>query len=472
MALEAATVQIVPIIVVHAITASGLHDRYPPDAERVWSPWEFAKSDFDRITLYPHASQTPVFRYEAIEPALVRPSEVFGVLYKDLIAELKHNLSYPPTPVQPVYSFVYDWRQDNFLTMRQLREFVEEVIARSNLLPYDSKKVTGPLCECVDLVGHSMGGLVISGCIVDGSKDGWSKKRIRRVATLGTPFRGANAAITKLATGTGTLFGRDAKERERTMARVTPSVYQLLPSFDGCLDGKPAAAIWDPATYQESIVRTIAEHIGSVSADNALTKGTPAAKTRCRELAEELLTSMLDGARNYRALTDSVTPQMLRSDGQWLAVVGVGEKTLIGTGFDTDPEGDARFDFAAKYYSDDDWREGEWDTGDETVPLGGATPPWKDSWRNVVVVRRQDFGFWEMGDSGLQKAMGLHATLPLLNLAQRWLINFFRPEWSDSAKLKQHGELWGRTHPDWKPGEDPEKVWRALIPGLTLSSTP
>src|SRR5215510_11471479 len=99
-----ATGPITPIILVHAITASGLHDQYPLDQERVWSPAEMLLKDFDRILLYPSAD-TPrqELRYEALEPALVRPSEMFGIIYKDLAAELKHNLSWGPVPTQPVY---------------------------------------------------------------------------------------------------------------------------------------------------------------------------------------------------------------------------------------------------------------------------------------------------------------------------------------------------------------------------------
>jgi pimeloyl-ACP methyl ester carboxylesterase len=470
-----ATEQVQPIIMVHAVTASGLRDDYPLDHERVWSPWELMMREYDRIVLYPSVGQErDRARFEAVEPALVRPSEAFGIIYKDLASELKHNLSWGGTPVQPVYAFVYDWRQDNFRTITQLKDFIEEVIERTNLMPRDTGKVPGPLCESVDLIGHSMGGLVVAGCIAKYSKGGWSKQRVRRVVTLGTPFRGANAAITKLATGGGTLFGRDARERERTMARVTPSVYQLLPSFDGCLDGRPASDIWDPATYQASIVQTIAEFVEQVHAQSEYTKGTPASRKLCRDLAATLLTELLTSARDFRALTNTVRPEMLRADGAWLAIVGVGEKTLIGTGFEKDPDDAARPRFKFDpYYCDevfDKWDGVSRSTGDETVPLDGATPPWPDAWKNTVVVDRKDFEWLgELGDRFLCDKMGLHSTLPLLNLAQRWIINFLRPQWPNSRKAGQHGRLHGKTLPGFPPNLDRQKVWSAMIPGLKLS---
>lgn len=461
-----ATGKITPIILVHAITASGLHDQYPIDQERCWSPKEMMFKEFDRIFLYP-ATGVPdgSLRYEAKEPSLVRASEMFSVIYSDLIAELRHNLSWGPTPTQPVYPFVYDWRQSNFRTITQLRNFVEEIIERTNLMPRES---TTPLCDSVDLIGHSMGGLVIAGCIAEGSTTGWSSQRVRRVVTLGTPFRGANAAIQKLATGGGSLFGREGRERERTAARVTPSAYQLLPSFDGALaDGRD---IWDTGTYQPSILESITEFVAQTHADAAVRRDL----VQCATIAETLFAEMLDTGKRYRALTDSVEPAMLRPDGQWLAIVGAGEPTLIKTGFSKDPQGNARFDFdKAAFTSKTGWKSKTWDTGDETVPLSGAEPPWDEAWRNTVVVTRGDFAtFGEMGDSFLRRAMGLHAALPLLDLAQRWIINFLRPEWTDPAGPTppgQHGKLWGETLPDFPASQTKQKVWSALVPGLKLS---
>ncbi len=478
MADTTATGKITPIVLVHAITASGLHDEYPPDQERVWSPVEMVFREYDRMALYPDTGVPEGrLRYEAREPALVRPSEMFGVVYKDLISELKHNLSFGPTPVQPVYPFVYDWRQDNARTIVQLRAFVNEVIGRTNLMRHDPAKTGKPVCDCVDLIGHSMGGLVVAGCIA-ANADGWSRKFVRRVVTLGTPFRGANAAIAKIATGGGPLFGRDGRERERTVARVTPAVYQLLPSFEGALDGLPPEAIWDPATYQSSIHRSIAEFIGEVHADVRLTKATEAAKAKREALGEELLREMLEAARKFRALTDSVRPDMIRPapEGGWLAIVGAGETTLIRTGLapDTGNPGKKRFNFDDPTFTcPDSWNGKTLETGDETVPLRGAIPPWDEPWRSTVVVTRGDFAFLgELGDRFLTGQLGLHSVLPLLNLAQRWIINLFRPEWSTDAALGQHGKLWGRRLPGFPANQSEKNVWKALVPGLRLSDVP
>lgn len=466
MPTDAASEQVVPIIVVHAVTASGLHDHYPVDQERVWSPIEMAFKDYDRVRLFPSIDRaSDQIRYESIEPSLVRASEVFGVVYGDLIGELKHNLSYGPVPVQPVYPFVYDWRQSNYYTIQRFAEFVDEVIDRTNLMPR-TKKVVGALCECVDLVAHSMGGLVVSAAIARGLVGLGNKCKVRRVVTLGTPFRGANAAIAKLASGTGTLTGRDSSERERTMARVTPSVYQLLPSFPGAVVDSAGASlnIFDPDNFQRSVRRTLVEHVLEVEPTGAMTRINAEAH------ADTLFTQMLDTARKLHADVAKVDPAMLRPEGAWLAIVGAGEKTFIKTAVSKDESGETRFDLE-NGYSADTWDDTD-QTGDETVPLAAARPPWKDAWKNTVVVKRQDFEWLgEMGDGFLQKRLGLHSTLPLLDLAQRWIINFFRPTWAGDKKLGQHGKLWGRGLPEF-PGrevtDELQRVWSALIPGLKL----
>ena len=69
-------------------------------------------------------------------------------------------------------------------TATELDGIIEEVIARTKLLRhYDGYNKV----EKVDLVGHSMGGLLI--CEYLGRFG--TKKRIGKVATLGTPFLGS-----------------------------------------------------------------------------------------------------------------------------------------------------------------------------------------------------------------------------------------------------------------------------------------
>jgi len=471
MAVPRARAKIHPVIVVPAITATGLVDQYPLSPVNVWSASKLAMSEYSRMMLCPRpptalmGSASTGVCYETQQPTCVRPTGAFGLVYDDLIADLRHNLSYDDIPVQPVYTFAYDWRQDNFITIRRLAAFIDEVIERTRMMPHDGGAIEGEVCDAVDLIGHSMGGCVIAGCVASGLVGQGALCKVRRVVTLGAPFKGAAAALTKLASGLGTLTGRGAKERERAAARVTPSVYQLLPTYHG-------AGVWRGA---ESM--TVEELLGVVAEQPAILEtiarvlwdhdsgrdGVDANVMRGK--AEQTLADLLRSTRAFQTLVGSVDPLMLRwgaeegdvhvrTTGAWLAIVGAGERTQISAGVGLGATGGATFDFSSGY-SREGWDGVTWDTGDETVPLESATPPWMESWKQTVVVERGDFSWpGEMGDGVLAGQLGFHSTLPLLNLAQRWIVNFLRPHWSSTRGYHQHGRLWGRQLPSfWESAE-------------------
>lgn len=83
-----------PVIFIPGIMGSALRDQYPIDPEAVWSPFKLLVKAYERVTLHP--SNT---RYELIEPSRVSPDQVFGLVYSELIEELRHNLS--PQADQP-----------------------------------------------------------------------------------------------------------------------------------------------------------------------------------------------------------------------------------------------------------------------------------------------------------------------------------------------------------------------------------
>jgi alpha-beta hydrolase superfamily lysophospholipase len=169
-----------PVIVLPGITATGLEDHYPLDPETVWSA--IRPRDYPRIALHPDD-----VRYEAQEPARVLPRSPFGLVYGDLVAALRHDLTRRADQPTPVFGFGYDWRQDCARTAQQLGAFVEEVLARTALLPHYRREPPSQ----VDLVGHSMGGLVLARYLADVQNIPRPRRRVRRVVTLGTPFRGS-----------------------------------------------------------------------------------------------------------------------------------------------------------------------------------------------------------------------------------------------------------------------------------------
>lgn len=500
----AARAKIHPIIIIPGITATGLTDWYPASPETIWSPLRLAFADYAPMMLHPSPPRTDrdadPRRYEAIEPALVRPAGAFGIIYDDLVADLRHNLSSADIPVQPVYTFAYDWRQDNLVTIRLLAAFIDEVIERTRLMPHDPTTIDGEVCDAVDLIGHSMGGNIIAAALASGLLGQSEECKVRRVVTLGTPFRGAATAIAKLATGLGSLTGRAAKERERTAARVTPSVYQLLPTYHGAIVRRDAYAAttlqpdFDLLRSALAVQPSILSSLADLHRLHDPTGRSARDSDFALAAAERSLADMLRRAASFTSLVQSVRPDTLRPGGAWLALVGAGEPTHVSAEIVTAPHAEPAFDFT-RGFSGDSWDGRSTFTGDDTVPLASATPPWEESWRDSVVLRRADFDWLgEMGDRVLRDQLGLHATLPLLNLAHRWIVNFLRPHQTAAPSITQHGKLWARPLPAFWESESGvqvtrasrrsssaraelaratlEKLWSPAVPSLRLSNPP
>ena len=204
-----------PVIVVPGITATYLQDRYPLPPEMVW---KVMGSDYTRVTLHPDN-----LKYEAIEPARVQSDQLFEIAYTELIEELRHNLREQEDKPVPVYPFGYDWRMPLEDIEPQLDRFIEEVIERTKLLRHYHEDGFGESPK-VNLVAHSMGGVVVAGML---ASDRYIPGRINKVVTLATPFRGSFEAVIKLATGNANLGTTAPSSRERETARLTPALYYL-----------------------------------------------------------------------------------------------------------------------------------------------------------------------------------------------------------------------------------------------------
>jgi pimeloyl-ACP methyl ester carboxylesterase len=291
-----------PVIVVPGITATTLSDYYPLPPEELWTA-VLAKK-YQRIALHPDD-----VRYEAVEPARVQPENVFALVYGDLIDALRHDLSEKRDLPTPVFGFAYDWRQDCSRSAEQLSSFIDEVLTRTALLPHYQDKTFR-----VDLVGHSMGGLIIADYLARYGQE----KKVRRVVSIGSPFEGSLDAVLKLTIGKGTLTGESPRDREREAARTIPAIYQLLPTFKGAVRAAQglSADLFSVETWQPSILQTLGEYI-------RLHK----ARTKARSLFKQYL----DGAKRFRERIRQVDLQGVLPEGKkgWLPIVGVGSPTQV-----------------------------------------------------------------------------------------------------------------------------------------------
>jgi len=424
-----------PVIFLPGIMGSALRDQYPVSPETVWSPFKLFIKSYDRITAHP--SDT---RYELKEPARVVADQVFEIVYGEFIEELRHNLSPQADEPVPVYPFAYDWRQPLDCIEKALADFVEEVINRTLVMRHYYEagfgKKTYP--AQVNLVGHSMGGLVIAGYL---QKYGNSK--VNRVATMGSPFRGSLEAVAKTAVGVAALGNSPGSSREREAARVTPSLYYLLPSFKKAVEADEGLSddLFLPATWQPGIIDSLASFIDMYGLDTSNPK----------KQSLELLMEMLDSAWKHRTRLEKLA---LENSKSWLCIVGVDAKTRVGMRIKKDSNGNPHFDLMDGYVRND-WKDSDASkhifTGDNTVPYLGACPKFIPK-EQLVCVTPGDFSFWEFKDRLLENT-GFHSVLPNMNLVQRLVVSHF--------KGYKYGDVWGHPAPDLAG-----KKWDPPIVGL------
>jgi pimeloyl-ACP methyl ester carboxylesterase len=236
-----------PVIFIHGVLGSRLQDTqtkedvWPGAISRLFShDYSDAAYEIDSETLEP-------------KPSSAVPYDIFdGAAGKDFYGKIVHTLSeiggyklskigVKVNPKQKnYYVFLYDWRQDNVKSAGELADFIEQI-----RIDYNNPKLK------VDIVAHSMGGLIARYYIRYGKQDVvndnefgekitmYGAERVRRVILLGTPNLGSIRSLSLFITGLDIGVNQIATE---TLASM-PSLYQLFPhSLNDWIvtsDGKP-----------------------------------------------------------------------------------------------------------------------------------------------------------------------------------------------------------------------------------------
>ena len=116
-----------------------------------------------------------------------------------------------------VHYFAYDWRLDNARSAERLGAFIDTILFQSG-------------ASRVDIVAHSMGGLVAARYIADGNQ-----RNVRRLITIATPFLGSGKVPYVFATGRMIevpFLGYISTYEMRRLSSHMLSAYQLLPFRD------------------------------------------------------------------------------------------------------------------------------------------------------------------------------------------------------------------------------------------------
>lgn len=137
----------------------------------------------------------------ALETVTIIPTLIEEAVYAPWLATLK-SLG------RPWYVFAYDWRRDNTESAARLAEFVKDVRGRH-------------ASQTIDIVAHSMGGLVTLAALHDGL-DG-----IGQVIFAGSPFRGGVGFLDDMHAGTRT--GLNGAVLSPAVLATFPSVYTFFP---------------------------------------------------------------------------------------------------------------------------------------------------------------------------------------------------------------------------------------------------
>lgn len=234
-----------PVILIHGIMGSRLEDT--ASGKEIWfgslgklafsNYWE-AALEIDPESLEPRPSR--------LSPSgladQMAGKDFYGNITRTLERAGRYRKAHPGETQKPgsrsYYVFVYDWRQDNIKAVRQLDQFIDQI----------RKDYSNPQLE-VDIIAHSMGGLITRYFLRYGTKDVLNgntfeidlsgAEKVRRVILLGTPNLGSVDSLHAFIKGKKLGLNRLPPEVMASM----PSVYQTFPhalnDWIITTDGKP-----------------------------------------------------------------------------------------------------------------------------------------------------------------------------------------------------------------------------------------
>lgn len=209
------------------------------DGERIWglTPKALASAlvtgrIYDRLR-DPRLRPGRLLRVPGALPGLGRMDP-----YSALADEIRRTVRHPDAFLE----YPYDWRRPVADVARELAADAADHLMRWRQNPLGSREAT------LTLIGHSMGGLICQRA-AECHRDSLADTDLHQILTLGTPFGGSVRAVRAMASGEvlplNWAIPRRTKQRLRSLALETESVYDLLPTYP-CVGSEGSRA--DPAT--------------------------------------------------------------------------------------------------------------------------------------------------------------------------------------------------------------------------------
>ena len=222
-----------PVVFIHGVLGSKLKDGDDEDDLWLGSLDRILLSDYSELA-YEIDPKTLQPRKSSIHAYAIADNAVGKDFYGKIVRTLGDaggyqdvNIGEKVNPKQKnFYVFHYDWRQDNVITAAQLADFIDQI-----RLDYEQPDLK------VDIVAHSMGGLITRYYIRYGRQDVvndndfdekmnmYGAERVRRVILLGTPNLGSTKTLNRFIKGVNIGFKSIGTETLATL----PSLYQLFP---------------------------------------------------------------------------------------------------------------------------------------------------------------------------------------------------------------------------------------------------
>ncbi|MGH8727194.1 MAG: lipase/acyltransferase domain-containing protein, partial [Burkholderiales bacterium] len=186
-----------PVVLIPGVFGSRLRDA--KTKEEVWpgSLFNILFNDYEQIALpidakTMHPAQTALEAYDIFDAAAGR--DYYGQIMRTLEQAGGYARARAGQPAKKTerryYVFAYDWRQDNVQSAKKLDQLIEQI-----RVDYGDRKLK------VDLVAHSMGGLIARYYLRYGTTDvldsnefpinNHGVSRVRKIVLVGTPNLGS-----------------------------------------------------------------------------------------------------------------------------------------------------------------------------------------------------------------------------------------------------------------------------------------
>jgi hypothetical protein len=212
-----------PVILIPGITGTYLIKDYG-DKTEIWPDlgriiWPFGDTYLNDLALEKDGKENIEMLMKVGD--IIRGVESRGIhVFDKLISELINSGSY--VEGEDLFVFPYDWRLSTTTNANFLKEKIDKILLDTGY-------------ENVDIVAHSMGGLVAKKYIADNGKD-----KVEQLVFVGTPQLGAPKSFKALMYGDDMGYEKNilniidyiilSSKRVKYISQNMPSVYELLPS--------------------------------------------------------------------------------------------------------------------------------------------------------------------------------------------------------------------------------------------------